>query len=133
MAIICVGALATEGIAAHKKLVERHPEAGLLVVTSTDRLYNDWQRLERQRLHGEEGGRTAHVEDLLEPLASNARLVTVIDGHPASLAWLGAVRGHATTPLGVREFGQSGDIIDLYQHYDIGAEAIERAVSRFGN
>ena len=131
MAIVCVGAMTTEAIAAHEKLVEKHPDAGLLVVTSTDRLYNDWQRLERERLHGTDGGRMAHVEDLMEPLAADARLVTVIDGHPASLAWLGGVRGHAVSPLGVREFGQSGDTIDLYRHYDIGAAAIERAAVRF--
>jgi pyruvate dehydrogenase E1 component len=131
MAIICTGALTTEAITAHNRLLEKHPDAGLLIVTSTDRLYNDWQQLERKRLHGTDDGQMAHVEDLMEPLAANARLVTVIDGHPASLAWLGGVRGHAVSPLGVREFGQSGDTIDIYRHYDINEDAIERAASRF--
>jgi pyruvate dehydrogenase E1 component len=131
MAVICVGAMTTEAIAAHKRLLDRHPDAGLLVVTSTDRLYNDWQRLERERLHGRDGGQMAHVEDLMEPLAANARLVTVIDGHPAALAWMGGVRGHAVSPLGVIEFGQSGDTIDVYRHYDIGEDAIEQAAARF--
>jgi len=44
-------------------------------------------------------------------------LVTVIDGHPATLAWLGAVIGHATVPLGVEHFGQTGTIADLYRHF----------------
>jgi pyruvate dehydrogenase E1 component len=131
MAIICTGALTTEAIKAHARLLEKHPDAGLLIVTSTDRLYNDWQQLERKRLHGTDAGEMSHVEDLLEPLATDARLVTVIDGHPASLAWLGGVRGHAVSPLGVREFGQSGDTIDIYRHYDIDEDAIERAASRF--
>jgi len=131
MAVICVGAMTTEAITAHKRLLDRYPDAGLLVVTSTDRLYNDWQRLERDRLRGRDGGQMAHVEDLMEPLAADARLVTVIDGHPAALAWMGGVRGHAVSPLGVIEFGQSGDTIDVYRHYDIGEDAIEQAAARF--
>ncbi len=75
----------------------------------------------------------AHVEDLLEPLAAGARLVTVIDGHPAALAWLGAVRGHAVAPLGVNAFGQCGDTIDLYRHYQIDAAAIAAAAARFAD
>ena len=56
-----------------------------------------------------------------------AKLVTVLDGHPASLSWLGAVHGHRVAPLGVTSFGQTGDIIDLYRHYGIDTEAIVRA------
>ena len=53
--------------------------------------------------------------------------MTVIDGHPLSLAWLGGVHGHKTASLGVSSFGQTGDILDLYQHYGIDADAIVRA------
>jgi pyruvate dehydrogenase E1 component len=55
-------------------------------------------------------------------------LVTVIDGHPATLSWLGAVRGHWTRALGVERFGQSGSISDLYRHYGVDAHAILAAV-----
>jgi pyruvate dehydrogenase E1 component len=34
----------------------------------------------------------------------------VIDGHPATLAWLGSVRGHRVEALGVEHFGQTGTI-----------------------
>jgi len=131
MALAYSGALAPEAAAAYQSLAERMPGIGLLAVTSTDRLYNDWQDLERLRLTGADQDAMAHVEDLLEPLAAGARLVTVIDGHPASLAWLGAVRGHAVAPLGVNAFGQCGDTIDLYRHYQIDAEAIAAAAARF--
>ena len=66
----------------------------------------------------------AAVEHLLDPLAPDAALVTVIDGHPATLSWLGAVRGHTVQALGVEHFGQSGDLDDLYRHYHIDTEAI---------
>jgi pyruvate dehydrogenase E1 component len=50
--------------------------------------------------------------------------VTVLDGHPAVLSWLGAVRGQRVVPLGVERFGQSGDIPDLYRRYGLDEEAI---------
>ena len=56
-------------------------------------------------------------------------LVTVIDGHPATLAWLGAVAGHRTRSLGVEHFGQTGTIADLYRHYGIDANAIIAAAA----
>jgi pyruvate dehydrogenase E1 component len=50
--------------------------------------------------------------------------VTVLDGHPATHAWLGAVRGYRVVALGPDRFGQSGDIPDLYREYGIDAGAI---------
>ncbi len=75
------------------------------------------------------GGRASaelasHVERLLAPLAPGAALVTVLDGHPASHAWLGAVRGQRVVPLGPDQFGQSGDIPDLYREYGMDTDAI---------
>ncbi|MBO6806229.1 hypothetical protein [Thalassospira sp.] len=52
------------------------------------------------------------------------------DDYPAAFAWLGVVRGHAVALLGVSAFGQCGDSIVLYDHYQIGTEAILRAVKR---
>lgn len=131
MALVYCGALAPEAHEAYRQLVEKVPGLGLLAVTSTDRLYNEWQDLERARLDGGDAGRMAHVEDLLAPLAKDARLVTVIDGHPAALAWLGAVRGHAVAPLGINQFGQCGDTVDLYDHYKVDSAAIAAAAARW--
>lgn len=61
---------------------------------------------------------------MLAPLAPHAALVTVLDGHPATHAWLGAVRGQRVVPLGPDHFGQSGDLPDLYREYGIDADAI---------
>ena len=62
-------------------------------------------------------------------VADDARIVTVCDAHPATLAWLGAVNGHRVRSLGVNQFGQSGDIIDLYREYQIDQEAIISAAT----
>jgi pyruvate dehydrogenase E1 component len=70
------------------------------------------------------------VERLLAPLSRDARLVTVLDGHPLALSWLGSVRGQRVVPLGIESFGQSGDIPDLYRTYRLDTAAIIDAVAR---
>jgi pyruvate dehydrogenase E1 component len=117
IAIAAMGALLPEAIEAHGRIVEDVPGAGLLCVTSPDRLQREW----RASL---EGGAPSHVARLLAPLAPGAGIVTVTDGHPATLAWLGSVARHAVHPLGVDRFGQSGDIPDLYRAYRLDADAI---------
>jgi pyruvate dehydrogenase E1 component len=87
------------------------PGAGLLVVTSADRLHAEWLGAQRSRAAGRPV--RSHVERLLGRVASQARLVTAIDGHPATLSWVGAVARHRTASIGVERFGQSGDVPDL--------------------
>ena len=65
----------------------------------------------------------------MAPLAADAGLVTLIDGHPMALDWLGSVAGQRVVPLGVERFGQSGDIVDLYREYGIDSEAVVDAVA----
>ena len=71
----------------------------------------------------------SHIEKLLADVPSHCGIVTVLDGHPATLAWLGAVHGHRVRPLGVEHFGQTGSIPDLYRHYGIDANAIVAAAA----
>jgi pyruvate dehydrogenase E1 component len=123
LAIVYTGAIAPQALAAHEAILEDLPGAGLLAVTSADRLNAGWHAAERAREAGHRGARS-EIEELLAPLAADANLVTVVDGHPATLSWLGAVRGHKVRALGVEHFGQSGDLPDLYRHYRIDVEAI---------
>lgn len=123
LAIAVCGAVAPEALAAHRALAEDLPGLGLLVVTSPDRLYAEWHRARH-------AGGTSHAERLLGALSPGAGLVTVADAHPATLSWLGAVRGHRVQPLGVERFGQSGDIPDLYRHYGIDEDSIVAAAAR---
>ena len=128
LAIVYTGAVAPEAIEAHAAVVDSNPGAGLLAVTSADRLYRGWSAAQRARRAGRTGA-ASHVETLLAPLARDARIVTVIDGHPATLGWLGSVRGHRVEPLGVDRFGQSGSLPDLYREHGVGVEAIVEACS----
>ena len=114
LAVVYTGAVAPEAATAFEAILEDYPGAGLLAVVSPDRLHRGWSAA---------GGRS-HAASLLSRLGRDARLVTVIDGPPATLSWLGGVQGHAVRALGVETFGQSGEIPDLYRAYRLDAEAI---------
>ena len=126
VAIAYCGALAPEAMQAAHRLAERLPNVGLLAVTSPDRLHAGWTMAKRARAEGDRGA-TSHAERLLAELPAGAGLVTVIDGHPASLSWLGGVKRHAIEPLGVEKFGQSADLPDLYRLYGLDTDGIVRA------
>jgi len=120
------GVVAPEAIAAAGMIGEDRRDVGVLAVTSADRLNAGWTAAQRARRRGVEGARS-HVEGLLEALPQHCALITVIDGHPATLGWLGAVAGHRTIPLGVEHFGQTGTIADLYRHFGLDAQTIASA------
>jgi pyruvate dehydrogenase E1 component len=122
------GAVAPEAIAAVGLMAEDRRDVGLLAVTSADRLNAGWTAAQRARERGLVHAR-AHIERLLAELPSHCGIVTVLDGHPATLAWLGAVNGHRVRPLGVEHFGQTGSIPELYRHYGIDANAIVAAAA----
>ncbi|MHA1547412.1 MAG: transketolase [Alphaproteobacteria bacterium] len=123
------GTVATEAIAAAGMLADVRRDIGVLSVTSADRLNAGWQAAQRARARGDLNA-TCNIERLLEPLPAHCRIVTVIDGHPATLSWLGGVAGHKTLSLGVEHFGQTGTVADLYRHYRIDAKSIaETAVN----
>lgn len=131
LAILCSGAVTAEAIAAHDQILEDVPGAGLLVVTSADRLNAAWHAAERARESADSrGAMPCHVETLLAPLARDAALVTVVDAHPATLAWIGSVHGHHVQALGVEHFGQSGNLGDLYKHYRLDSDSILDAAAR---
>jgi pyruvate dehydrogenase E1 component len=127
-AIAYCGAVAPEALAAWEALQDDLPGLGLLAVTSPDRLHRDWSQARAARWNG--GTRqTSHIETLLGQLAPDAGLVTVLDGSPAALSWLGGVRGQRVSPLGTDRFGQTGDLPDLYGTYRLDSEAIIDAMA----
>ena len=118
------GAVAPEAIEATGFIGESRRDVGLLAITSVDRLHAGWTAARKLRRDRRGVQHLSHIEKLLAPLPRDCGIVTVIDGHPAALGWLGSVRGHRVEALGVTEFGQTGTIDDLYRHYGIDANAI---------
>jgi len=109
------------------RLEGERPGLGLLAITSPDLLHRGWSAALSSRARGEAGG--CHVEALLAPLGRDGRLVTILDGSPSALSWLGGVIGQRVHPLGLDRFGQTGDLPDLYRDYELDADAIARAAA----
>lgn len=120
------GVIAPEAIAAAGLLAEDRRDVALLAVTSADRLNAGTQAAERARQRGNAAA-ASHIERMLAKLDRNCGIVTVVDGHPLILSWLGSVQGHRVKALGVEHFGQTGTIADLYHHYNIDTNAIVHA------
>ena len=122
-AIVYTGAIAPEALAAWEALSDDLPGLGLMAVTSPDLLHRGWSARQANRWTG--GPRqVSHVEHLLGALSPDAGLVTILDGSPSTLSWLGGVRGMRVSPLGIDRFGQTGDLPDLYQAYRLDTDAI---------
>ncbi|WP_284945382.1 transketolase [Acidisoma cladoniae] len=121
--IAYTGAVAPEAMEAVGLLGEDRRDVGLLAVTSADRLHAGWVAAQRVREAGIPQV-NSHIETLLAELPSHCGLVTVLDGHPATLSWLGSVHGHRLRALGVERFGQTGTTADMYRHHGLDAQAI---------
>ena len=120
------GAVVPEAVQAAGLLAERHRGLGVLAITSADRLSAGWHAASRARERGEDGV-ASHVERLLGKASRNADIITLVDAHPETLSWLGAVDGHKVRALGVEHFGQSGSIDELFAHHGLNADAILKA------
>ena len=112
-----MGALMPEVLTAADRLAAMGIAADVVCVTSPDRLY---RALRARSGHG--AGDATILEQVL-PAARATPIVTVLDGHPHSLAFLAAVRHVRSVNLGVTEFGQTGTLQELYRLHGIGADA----------
>lgn len=122
--VICYqGVIAPEAIQAAGLIAEDRRDVGVLAITSADRLSAGWHAVRRARQRGNREA-MSYVEELLAPLSRHAGIVTVVDGHPTTLSWLGGVYGHPVQPLGVEHFGQSGTLQDIYKHHRIDVGSI---------
>jgi len=113
--LFAAGVMASEAIAASRALGEEGVFANVFVVTSPDRLYRDL------------GAPRPYLQELVAADEEDIPVVSVLDGHPHTLAFIGSALGVTQLPLGVADFGQSGTREDLYRHYSIDASAIARA------
>ncbi|MEO5578879.1 MAG: transketolase [Sphingomicrobium sp.] len=126
-AIVAMGAIMPEALAAWEELSADLPGLGLLAITSPDLLHRGWSEAQARRWQGSR--EPSHVELLLSRLAPGAGLVTLCDAAPASLSWLGGVIGQRVAPLGVDRFGQTGTLADLYGAYRLDGDAITQGIA----
>jgi pyruvate dehydrogenase E1 component len=116
--LVAIGVSVPEACAAYDELTAAGIAVDLVVLTSADLVF----RALRARQGVGEGDPA--ILDAILPADRAAPLVTVLDGHPHALAFLSAVNDTPLTPLGVDDFGQSGDVDDLYRHFGIDPDTI---------
>jgi pyruvate dehydrogenase E1 component len=116
--LVGMGVIMPEVITASAELARDGIETDVVCLTSADLVFRALQVR-----NGLQDG-TDDVLDLLLPASRIAPIVTVVDGHPHVLSFLAAIHGSPLTCLGVQDFGQSGDVQDLYRHFGIDADTI---------
>ena len=119
VALVGMGAVMPEVVRAAEVLrAEGGMESDVVCLTSADLVFRALQA--RQGL----GEGDPWILDSLFPDERACPIVAVLDGHPHTLSFLGTVRSVPIASLGVSDFGQSGDVGDLYEHFGIDPETI---------
>jgi pyruvate dehydrogenase E1 component len=122
--LVTMGAVTPQALAASTQLREEGIYANVIQVTGPDRLYEGW------RAYLNEGAAQTPYLHVLFPPQERHAVVSVIDGHPLTLQWIGEALGVPQVALGVTKFGESGDIESLYRAMGIHADDIVAAVGR---
>jgi pyruvate dehydrogenase E1 component len=121
--IFATGVMLPEALHASDAVREDDVYANVINITSPDLLFADWLRT-----HG--NGAPSYLDALIPSAERGVPAVSVIDGHPLTLGWLGGALGCPLIPLGVVSFGESGSIQALYHKHRIDVEAIVDAIAR---
>jgi pyruvate dehydrogenase E1 component len=124
--IAAMGALVPEALAAAERLTATGVPADVVCVTSPGLLFRALRARQGLVGHGGPEGEP-WILDQAFPATRAAPLVTVLDGHPHTLAFLATINRVPHAPLGVAQFGQSGSIEDLYRDNGIDTDSIIRA------
>ncbi|MEU4690965.1 pyruvate dehydrogenase [Actinoplanes sp. NPDC023714] len=117
--LVGAGAIMPEVVAAARSLAAHGVNAGVVCLTSPDLVFRSFQ----QRGSRDAGLGGAIVDELF-PAGRPTPLVTVMDGHPHTLAFLAGARGDRIRCLGVTEFGQSSSLADAYRLHGIDAASV---------
>ena len=120
--LVASGAVMPEVLVAAKKIADEGVVAHVIDITSLGRVFGIWQRTLKQGL------RTASTPSLPGVLRATftekAPIVSIHDGSSHAMAWLGSALGMPQVAMGVDNFGQSGNVPDLYALHDLNAESI---------
>lgn len=125
--ILASGAVVPEAIEAASTLLAEGVFANVINVTSADRLYRGYQASLHAALAGSGFPDAGPLGEIIPRAERTAPIVTVQDGHPHALAWVGGAIGARVFPLGVTRFGESGTRDDLYRACAIDAGSIVEA------
>jgi pyruvate dehydrogenase E1 component len=116
--LVGMGAVMPEVVAAADELARVGIHADVICLTSADLIFRAVQARE-----GLQQGDDSILDELF-PAGRAAPIVSVLDGHPHTLGFLSTINRQRITSLGVADFGESGDIDDLYEHFGIDVDTI---------
>ncbi|MCW2698061.1 MAG: pyruvate dehydrogenase component, partial [Modestobacter sp.] len=116
--VVAMGAVVPEALVAAERLTAQGFPADVVCVTSPDLLF---RALQARR--GLDDADTA-VLDAVFPADRATPMVTVLDGHPHTLAFLAGLHRVRGAHLGVTRFGQSGDLDSVYRHHGLDTDTI---------
>jgi len=120
VSLVAMGVPTAEALLAASELASHGISARVVCVTSADLIF---RAVRHRRGHGMDDA-LADEAILAELFERPLPLVTVLDGHPHTLAFLGAVHDTPVTTLGVTTFGQVGTVAEMYDLHGIGVRAI---------
>ena len=123
--IICTGVILEEVIKCKNSLKQDGIKTGIFIVTSPDSLYNNW--IESTKKFGD----ASYLEKKLLNVGKEVPIITIIDGHSSSLSWIGSIKGQKIIPLGVKDFGQSGNLNEIYKASEIDLNSIVDRIAKF--
>lgn len=118
ISLVGVGAIMPEVVYAADLLSESGIATDVVCLTSPDLLFRALQA-RQGLLDGPDW-----ILDAIFPAERAAPIVSVLDGHPHTLSFLSAIRCQPIACLGVSDFGQSGDVGDLYEHFGLDTDTI---------
>lgn len=119
--LVGMGAMITESLHAADRLAEQSIDADVVCVTSPGLLFDALRA--RRGLSDD----PSWILDQVFPAGRAAPMVTVLDGHPHTLAFLTGVNNVAGAALGVSRFGQVGSLDDVYRYHGIDTDSIVSA------
>ncbi len=117
--LVAMGALVPEALEAAERLGAMGHPADVVCVTSPGLIF---EALQSRR--GTDETAPSWILDQILPAERARPMVTLLDGHPHTLAFLSSVHHVESRNLGVSRFGQSGDLDDLYRHHGIDADSV---------
>jgi pyruvate dehydrogenase E1 component len=116
--LVGMGAVMPEVLSAASELDQGGAACDVICLTSSDLVF---RAVQARR------GLANWPTDVLEALFPSGRaapIVAVLDGHPHTLSFLGSINSVPMTCLGVNDFGQVGEVEDLYRYFGIDAATI---------
>ncbi|HEY7492512.1 MAG TPA: 1-deoxy-D-xylulose-5-phosphate synthase N-terminal domain-containing protein [Candidatus Tectomicrobia bacterium] len=119
--IFAAGVMLEEALQASRMASDEGIYANVINITSADRLFRDYFDASHQ-------ARPSYLDELLPVADRQVPAITLLDGHPLALAWLGTLFSAPLKPLGVVNFGETGSLQELYHKHHIDTDAVLTAI-----